>query len=937
MLRTTLTSGDPRPVTTRAPRWVRALPGRARNHVAACGARFRRKSGGARRAARAAVAVLTLAAGAVAMPGPAAADVDLSRARAHWIDRGTLAWKAPEGRRHELVYSPSGDLRVENGELVGDRHVVPLRRVPGGLTAEQRARWPHLASYDAFRVNVRDVKAVLRGQVVAVERDGGGRLLNATGVQIPGVLDDVYGRAASRAELGPVWRHGTPTLSVWAPTAIRVALDLDGRTIAMRRDDATGVWSVTGTPAWKGRRYAFVVTVFAPSVGRVVTNTVTDPYSLGLTADSRRSLLIDLDDPRLAPAGWKTLRKPAPPRRPTVYELHVRDFSASDRTVPERLRGTYRAFTVRNSAGMRALRALADDGVTHVHLLPVFDFATVPERRADQRVPACDPAALPPDSDEQQKCIAEVRDTDAFNWGYDPLHYTAPEGSYATDPDDPARTKEFREMVAGLNRSGLRVVMDVVYNHTHAAGQDPRSVLDRIVPGYYHRLLEDGRVADSTCCANTAPEHTMMDKLIVDSVVTWARHYKVDGFRFDLMGHHPKAGMLRVRQALDRLTLKRDGVDGRSIILYGEGWDFGEVAGGARFEQATQANLAGTGIGTFNDRLRDAVRGGGPFDADPRRQGFGSGLWTAPNGSPANGTDAEQRARLLHAADQIKVGLTGNLRDYRFTASDGRSVTGAQIDYNGAPAGYTAAPREAVTYVDAHDNETLYDALAYKLPPSTPMADRVRMHVLSLSTALLSQGVPFVHAGTERLRSKSLDRNSYDSGDWFNRLLWDCRDGNGFGAGLPPAADNQDKWPYARPLLADPSLRPSCADIDAARARTGELLRIKDSSPLFSLPTADEVQRRLTFPLSGPGETPGVITMRLDGRGLDPRWKSITVVFNATPSAQTQTVPALKGAAVTLHPVQAASADPVVRRSSFDPRTGTLHVPARTTAVFVES
>jgi len=906
-------------------------------HPTARCTRSRRKTSAARRWVRAAVAAVMLAGGAVALQAPAAADADLSHARAHWIDRNTLAWKTDTGHRHELVYSPSGNVRVENGDLAGDRRVVPLTPVPGGLTAAQRARWPHLASYAAFRVAVRDIGSVLRGQVVAVERDRGGRLLNATGVQIPGVLDDVYGRAASRARLGPVWRGGVPTLSVWAPTARRVALDLAGRTVAMRRDDATGVWSVTGAPSWKNRRYAFRVTVFAPSAGRVVTNLVTDPYSLGLTADSERSLLIDLSDPSLAPAGWKRLRKPAAPRRPSVYELHVRDFSASDRTVPERLRGTYGAFAVRDSAGMRALRGLARDGVSHVHLLPVFDFATVPERRTDRRAPACDLAALPPDSERQQECVAAVRDTDAFNWGYDPLHYTAPEGSYASDPDGPARTREFRGMVAALNRAGLRVVMDVVYNHTHASGQDPRSVLDRIVPGYYHRLLEDGRVATSTCCAGTAPEHTMMDKLIVDSVVTWARHYKIDGFRFDLMGHHPKAGMLRVRQALDRLTPERDGVDGRSIVLYGEGWDFGEVAGGARFEQATQANLAGTGIGTFNDRLRDAVRGGGPFDPDPRAQGFGSGLWTAPNGAPAGGTGAEQRARLLRSADQIKVGLTGNLRDYRFTASDGRTVTGAQVDYNGAPAGYTAAPHEAVTYVDAHDNETLYDALAYKLPPSTPMADRVRMHVVSLSTALLSQGVPFVHAGTERLRSKSLDRNSYDSGDWFNRLLWDCRDGNGFGAGLPPAADNRDKWPYARPLLADPALRPSCADIAAARARTGELLRIRDSSPLFHLPAAADVQRRLTFPLSGPGETPGVITMRLDGRGLDPRWKSITVVFNATPRTQTQTVPALRDAAVALHPVQAASADPVVRRSAFDAATGTLTVPARTTAVFVES
>src|SRR5690606_36168958 len=221
----------------------------------------------------------------------------------------------------------------------------------------------------------------------------------------------------------------------------------------------------------------------------------------------------------------------------------------------------------------------------------------------------------------------------------------------------------------------------------------------------------------------------------------------------------------------DALTPAKDGVDGRSIILYGEGWDFGEVAGGARFEQATQANMAGTGVGTFTDRLRDAVRGGGPFDEDPRIQGFGSGLAGDPNGAPGTGTTEQRGARLLHLQDQSKGGLAGNLGDYASTAAGGRRVTGAQIDYNGSPTGYTAAPGEAVTYVEAHDNQTLYDALAYKLPQATGMDARVRMQTLSLATVLLGQGTAFVHAGGERLRSKSLDRNSYDSGDWFNRLL----------------------------------------------------------------------------------------------------------------------------------------------------------------------
>lgn len=492
-------------------------------------------------------------------------------------------------------------------------------------------------------------------------------------------------------------------------------------------------------------------------------------------------------------------------------------------------------------------------------------------------------------------------------------------------------------MVGGINRAGLRMVMDVVYNHTVASGENSGSVLDEIVPGYYQRLLDDGTVATSTCCANTAPEHAMMGKLVVDSLVTWAKQYKVDGFRFDLMGHHPKANILAVRQALDKLTLSKDGVDGKSIILYGEGWNFGEVANNARFVQATQANMAGTGIGTFNDRLRDAVRGGGPFDSDPGIQGFGSGLYAAPNSSTANGATAEQKARLLKYTDQIEVGLTGNLKSYTFVSSSGSKVTGAEIDYGGSPTGYTSSPGESVNYVDAHDNETLFDALAYKLPAGTSMADRVRMQALSLSTVLLSQGTAFLQAGAERLRSKSLDKNSYDSGDWFNRLLWNCTDGNGFGAGLPPAPDNGSRWTYAKPLLANPAIKAGCSDTNAARARFGELLRIRHSSPLFSLSTAAEVQKRLSFPLSGADESPGVITMHLDGTGLDPHWKSITVVFNATLDTRQQTVSSFKGAHLTLHPVQAASSDPIVKQSTFDSSTGTLTVPARTVAVFVQN
>ncbi|HET9142826.1 pullulanase-type alpha-1,6-glucosidase [Actinophytocola sp.] len=869
---------------------------------------------------------------------------NLREQRAQWLTRDVIALDLPDAAANwtfRLYHAPRGGL-VATADGVNGGESVALQRDPAGLPAPLRQRYPHLAAYEALRVPAADLAAILTGQAAVAAFDPAGRLVDATGVQNHGVLDDLYA-AAANAKLGPAWHGHRPALALWAPTAKTVTLLLDEtgpapeRRVAMRRD-ADGVWRVTGHPSWRDARYAFEVTVYVPGEDRVLSNVVTDPYSLGLTTNAARSILVDLDDRALRPDGWDRLAKPrlAKPEDTTVYELHVRDFSINDRSVPAAHRGTYLAFTDQNSSGMRHLRGLAQAGLTSLHLLPTNDLASVEERRDAQQRPNCDLESFGPAAEDQQACLEPIRDTDGFNWGYDPLHYTTPEGSYSTNPDGTARNREFREMVGAVNRAGLRVVMDVVYNHTPAAGQSPNSILDRIVPGYYHRLSATGRVENSTCCANTATEHRMMGKLMVDSVVTWAREYKVDGFRFDLMGHHSKENMLAVRAALDALTPQRDGVDGRAVYLYGEGWNFGEVADNARFTQASQLNLAGTGIGTFSDRLRDAVRGGGPFDANPRIQGFASGLFNDPNGDPVNGTIEQQRARLLLYHDQIKVGLAGNLRDYTFVDRTGATVRGAQVDYNGQPAGYAADPSETITYVDAHDNETLFDALQYKLPSGTAMADRVRMNTVALASVALAQGPAFWHAGTDLLRSKSLDRNSFNSGDWFNRVDWSYRDTT-WGSGLPPRGDNEPKWDFMRPLLADPALAPRPADIRAAHDRARELLRIRFSSPLFRLGSAQLVQQRVGFPTGGPEQTPGVIVMTLDDRAgpdLDPRTEGIVVVVNATPASTTQTLPALAGARYTLHPVQALGGDPVVRSAGYDRATGAFTVPPRTVAVF---
>jgi pullulanase-type alpha-1,6-glucosidase len=705
----------------------------------------------------------------------------------------------------------------------------------------------------------------------------------------------------------------------------------------MTLDEATGVWSYSAPAAsLEGRYYLFEAQVFVRTTNRVENNVVTDPYSVSLARNSTRSHFVSLDDPRLEPRGWRSLRKPylASPEDIVLYELHVRDFSASDETVPTDQRGTFAAFTQKRSDGMKHLTTLGLAGVTHVHLLPTFDFATTNEDRSAWQSPSFDElAGFPADSPEQQSRVAATADRDGFNWGYDPLHYSVPEGSYSTDADGSKRVLEFRQMVQSLNQNGLRVVVDVVYNHTNSAGQNPNSILDKLVPGYYHRLNGDGVVLGESCCADTATEHAMMEKLMVDSVVLWARKYKVDGFRFDIMGFHLKSNMLKVRAALDALTPARDGVDGRSIYLYGEAWNFGVMANNGRGVNAIQVNMAGTGIGSFNDRIRDAVRGGGPFS--PRRdQGFATGLYTEPNGT-FGGSAADAKAELLRLTDRVKLGLAGNLADYPIVDATGVTKPGRDVDYFGMPGAFGAQPEDTIQYIGVHDDPDWFDAMNLKLNTLVPRADRVRMHRLGLSIVALSQGVPFFMAGDEILRSKSADRNSYNSGDWFNRIDWTLKSNN-WGVGLPPANGNQEDWGIIGPALADPNLKPGPRDIEGTYRHMLEMLLIRKTSGLFRLRTAEDIRKAVTFFNTGPDQVPGLIVERIrnTGRSCFPASQAVVLV-NATPQAQTFSDAAFKRQPLILHPIQGVSSDPVVRKSKFQASTGTFTVPARTTAVFI--
>ena len=319
------------------------------------------------------------------------------------------------------------------------------------------------------------------------------------------------------------------------------------------------------------------------------------------------------------------------------------------------------------------------------------------------------------------------------------------------------------------------------------------------------------------------------------------------------------------------------------------------------------------------------MRGGNPFGG-LQDQGFATGLFTLPNGQPQN-TD---KAKLLKLTDQIKVALSGNLRDFKFVDSAGKTVTGAQVPYNGAPTGYAASPREAINYVSAHDNQTLWDAVLLKAPLSATTAQRVRMQNLAYSLVLLGQGMPFIHAGDELLRSKSFDTDSYNSGDWFNAVAWTGAD-NGFGRGLPMAEKNKDQWDIYRPLLSNAALKVTAADRTRASDHLRELLSIRNSTPLFRLPTAQAVQNQLTFLNGGPNQTPGVIVMKLSG-GAPPTkmcWWSSTPPTPPTPSRT---------------PASRRSSSTCTRRSrpartrwsrAVKPAATRLSVPALTTAVFV--
>jgi pullulanase len=880
----------------------------------------------------------------------------LNVTQGYWLDRQRIAIQSQfvqTGGTYALSFSTSGGLSVTTTGITGGTS-IPLT-IGGTLTADELMRYPQLSSYTVMQipstVPVTTLEMALTGQLAFSAVDSTGALKYATGLQIGGVLDDLYYYAG---KLGVVFHHGNDSnwsdfgeeegcavkLKVWAPTSQSVSLQLfnkstdtaPAKTLPMRNHH--GVWVACGTRDWANKYYLYSVKVWVPADSAVDTNVTSDPYSTDLALNGTKSRITDLESDETKPDGWDESESPRLESLGdlSLYELHVRDFSVNDPTVPVNHRGTYEAFADQNTLGMRHLRTLAQDGLKAVHILPSFHFASVNEDKSTWLFPG-NLSQFPPDGTQQQAAVQATLTNPPYNWGYDPVHYLAPEGAYAINPDH--RVREYRTMVEGLHRAGLRVVQDVVFNHTNASGEGPNSNLDMVVPGYYHRLDANGSLENGSCCPDTAPEHRMMEKLVIDTLVLNAKEYKIDGFRFDIMSFMFTYNMSNIQAALQALTRENSGVDGSKIYLYGEGFNFGDTANNQIGQNASQVNLYGFGIGSFNDRIRDGIHGGSPF-TDERVQGFATGLFTDPSAyTTSTMATSAQQSQLLQYSDWILVGLTGNLRDYTFTDSAGAIVTGAEVDYNGQPTGYTKSPIEAINYASVHDNQDLFDQIQLKSSFSDTIAMRARRQILGMSLVTLGEGIPFYQGGDDLLRSKDMDQNSYNSGDWFNKIDWSGQTAN-WGIGLPIASQNQSQWPLMTPLLSNPAYTPQPANIAFTSEAFQEFLKIRYSSGLFRMATLGEIQQNLTFLNTGANQVPGLIVMKLDANGghYGP-YKHILVVFNGTNSQVNFSDPSLQGLALSLHPFQRSGADSIARQSAFNSKQGMATVPALTTAVFV--
>mgnify|MGYP003586317318 CR=1 FL=1 len=591
------------------------------------------------------------------------------------------------------------------------------------------------------------------------------------------------------ADLGVTLKGGQAFFRVWAPTARRMDLLLyrtgheqESPEVIPMRKSRSGTWAADAETGPSRLYYTYRVWHSHRPPAEAV-----DPYARAAGVNGRRGMILDLRETN--PTGWNADRRPyfGEPTEAVLYELHVRDFTihaSSGARHPGLYLGLAERGTRGPGGGRTGLDHLRELGVTHIHLLPVADYASVDESKRKK----------------------------TYNWGYDPQNYNVPEGGYATDPfDGRVRIREFKQMVMAMHRAGLRVVLDVVFNHTFSASD---SNLNILVPGYYYRQDEQGGFSNGSGCGNeTASERFMMRKFMVDSLVYWAREYHVDGFRFDLMGLHDLVTMRRIRAALDRLD--------RTILLYGEGW----TGGASPLPEARRAMKTNVRklprIAAFNDTIRDAIKG--PV-MEHGRGGF------------VQGEEGREEA--------IKAGVVAATKHPEVVWPDDHLWNGP----------WAEEPIRCITYNSCHDNHTLWDKLGLTTP-GCALSDRIRMNKLAAAITLTSQGIVFLHAGEEFLRTKKGVENSYNQPDSINALDW--RRKKQF-AGVVE---------YYRGLMA-----------------------LRKAHPALRMKSAGLIRRNLRFL---PMPESRMVGFRISGREAGDPAEELVVIYNASKAPQSVALPGI--------------------------------------------
>ncbi|GJM62193.1 type I pullulanase [Persicobacter diffluens] len=591
---------------------------------------------------------------------------------------------------------------------------------------------------------------------------------------------------------GDLWPEFSPeksTFKVWSPTATAVDLHFYEKgeggspveTISMlKSNEKNGLWKLVVNGNQEGRFYTYQV-----HIGKEMLEETPGIYAQAVGVNGKRAQVIDLT--KTNPEGWEADKRPllARPNDIILYELHVRDVTISETSgsqYPGKFLGLVEKGTKSPEGLATGIDHIKEMGVTHVHLLPAFDYRSVDESKLDEP---------------------------QFNWGYDPQNYNVPEGSYATNPYEPAvRIREFKEMVKGFHEKGIRVVLDVVYNHT---GFTDEANFNLESPGYYYRHNEDGTFSDASACGNeTASEHPMMRKYIIESCKYWAKEYHLDGFRFDLMAIHDI-------ETMNQLSAELKEID-PSIYVYGEGWNAAASPLPAD-EQALKINTTQlTDVAAFSDDMRDAVKGSVFYDEE---SGYIGGQFDLK--------------------ESIKFGIVGAIQHDQINYN--------KINYSKAP--WANKPSQCVNYVSCHDNQTLYDKLKIANPKASE-ATIQKLDRLAATMILTSQGVPFLHAGSEMLRTKGGEHNSYNKPDAINQIDWNWK------------SQHQDIVSYYKGLI-----------------------QLRKNHPAFRMLTAEMIQNNLEFM-----DTPeAVVAYKISNYANLDEWKEIIVIFNADAGQQTINLP----------------------------------------------